>query len=309
MNHRPSRMNHDMLTPVSVIIPTTCERVRWQSLQRAIASVLAQQGVAPRVIAVVNGKRFDAACLAALERMEGVTVLYRSIGSAPLAQAAGRDIVSTPYFAFLDDDDEYLPRALAVRLAPLLADPTLDFVVTDGYRARNGIDERAVDDRGEIAANPLAALCQRNWMASCAGLFRTRTVGPEFFADPAPYMEWTYLAFRLTAALRMRWLDDPTYRINDSPVSLSKSEAYLRSELDVLQRVLALRLPRGARQAVRRKLGRTYHVFAEKSRRQGLHAQAWRFHLGSLGRPGGWRYLLYSRKLLQALWRTSRLCA
>lgn len=290
--------------PVSVIIPTTCERVRWHSLERAIAGVLAQEGVAARVIAVVNGKRFDPDCLAALRRKDGVTVLYRDTGSAPLAQAAGRDLVDTPFFAFLDDDDEYLPGALAARLAPLRADPALDFVVANGYRARNGRDELAIGDSSAIMADPLDALCHRNWMASCAGLFRTSTVTPAYFADPAPYMEWTYLAFRLTASLRMRWLDEPTYRINDSPVSLSKSEAYLRSELDILERVLALPLPSRARHAVRRKIGRACHVFAEKSRREGKRAQAWRFHLDSLTQPGGWRYLPYSRKLVQALWRT-----
>lgn len=290
--------------PVTVIIPTTCERVRWSSLERAIVGILAQEGVAARVIAVVNGNRYDPDCFEALKRKDGVTVLYRSTGSAPLAQAAGRDAVETPYFAFLDDDDEYLPGALATRLAPLHADPALDFVVANGYRARNGRDELAIGDSSAIVADPLAALCERNWMASCAGLFRTRTVTADYFADPAPYMEWTYLAFRLTASLRMRWLDAPTYRINDSPVSLSKSDAYLRSELEILQRVLALPLPPQARRAVRRKLGRACHVFAEKSRRQGSHAQAWRFHLDSLSKPGGWRYLTYSRKLVQALWRT-----
>lgn len=301
-------MNHETLIPVSVIIPTTCERVRWRSLERAIAGVLAQEGVAAHVIAVVNGNRFDPACLEALKQKDGVTVLYRSTGSAPLAQAAGRDVVDTPFFAFLDDDDEYLPGALAARLAPLRADPALDFVVANGYRARDGRDELAIGDSRAIVADPLDALCHSNWMASCAGLFRTSTVTAAYFVDPAPYMEWTYLAFRLTASLRMRWLDAPTYRINDSPVSLSKSDAYLRSELDILQRVLTLPLPAPARRAVRRKIGRAYHVFAEKSRRQGNRAQAWRFHLGSLTRPGGWRYLSYSRKLVLALWRTPRTC-
>jgi hypothetical protein len=296
-------MNQDTLPAISVIIPTTCERARWTSLERAIAGILAQDGVAARVIVVVNGNRYDPGCFEALKCKEGVTVLYRTVGSAPLAQTAGRAAVETPFFAFLDDDDEYLPGALATRIAPLLADPALDFVVTNGYRARGGVDERAIGDSRAIAADPVGALCQQNWMASCAGLFRSSTVGAEYFVDPAPYMEWTYLAFRLTIRLSMRWIDAPTYRINDSPVSLSKSEVYLRSELDILRRILALPLPAPARRAVRRKLGRACHAFAERSRGDGRHAEAWRFHLGSLAQPGGWHYLLYSRKLVQDLWR------
>jgi glycosyltransferase involved in cell wall biosynthesis len=296
-------MNEDTLTPVSVIIPTTCERRRWEALERAIGEVLAQEGVAAQVIAVVNGNRYDRDCFEALKRKDRVTVLYRSTGSAPLAQAAGREAVSTPFFAFLDDDDEYLPGALATRLAPLLADPALDFVVTDGYRACGGCNELAVGDQGAIAADPLAALCERNWMASCGGLFRSSSVTPDYFADPAPYMEWTYLAFRLAGRLAMRWLDTPTYRINDSPASLSKSDAYLHSELDILRRVLTLPLPAQARRAVRRKIGRVSHGFAEQSRCHGSLARAWRLHLDSLVQPGGWRYLAYSRKLVRELWR------
>jgi glycosyltransferase involved in cell wall biosynthesis len=296
-------MTQETLPSISVIIPTTCERARWASLERAIAGILAQDGVAAQLIVVVNGNRYDPDCFEALKRKQGVSVLYRSVGSAPLAQTAGRAAVSTPFFAFLDDDDDYLPGALATRVAPLLADPALDFVVTNGYRARGGIDERAISDSGAIVADPLGALCEQNWMASCAGLFRTSSVGADYFDDPAPYMEWTYLAFRLTTRLRMRWIDQPTYRINDSPVSLSKSEVYLRSELDILKRILALPLPPSVRRAVRRKIGGASHAFAERARAQGQSAEALRFHLGSLAQPGGWRYLLYSRKLVHALWR------
>lgn len=296
-------MNQEKLPSISVIIPTTCERARWASLNGAIAGVLAQDGVAVEVIVVVNGNRYDPDCYDALKRKEGVTVLYRSIGSAPLAQTAGRAAVRTSFFAFLDDDDDYLPGALATRVAPLLADPALDFVVTNGYRARGGIDERAIGNGGAIVADPLGALCGQNWMASCAGLFRTSTVTADYFSDPAPYMEWTYLAFRLTIRLRMRWIDQPTYRINDSLVSLSKSEVYLRSELEILQRILSLPLPTPVRRAVRRKIGGASHAFAERARVQGRFAEALRFHLGSLAQPGGWRYLLYSRKLVPGLWR------
>jgi len=296
-------MNQELLPAVAVIIPTTCERVRWASLERAIGGILAQEGVRAQVIVVVNGERYDHACFEALQGMPGVSVLYRTVGSAPLAQAAGRAAVDTPFFAFLDDDDEILPGALATRVAPLVADPALDFVVTNGYRNRAGIDARAILDSGAIQADPLQALCRQNWMASCAGLFRSSTVGAAYFADPAPFMEWTYLAFRLTLGLRMRWIDQPTYRINDSPASLSKSERYLRSELEILRRVLALPLPGPVRQAVRHKIGATCHVFSERARGQGQRAEAWRFHLGSLAQPGGWRYLLYSRKLVRDLWR------
>jgi glycosyltransferase involved in cell wall biosynthesis len=296
-------MSQSHLPAVSVIVPTTCEQVRWASLERAIDSIVQQAGVAAQAIVVVNGNRYHPAAYELLRARKGVTVLYREVASAPLAQAAGREVVATPFFAFLDDDDEYLPGALAIRVAALLADASLDFVASNGYRSCSGKDEWAIEDSCPILADPVGALCRQNWMASCAGLFRSHTVGPEYFQDPAPYMEWTYLAFRLTTGLKMAWIDEATYRINDSPVSLSKSEAYLRSELDILERVLALPLAPSIRHAVDRKLGRAMHGFAERSRAEGDYAKAWRFHAASLAKPGGWRYLPYSRKLIGVLWR------
>jgi glycosyltransferase involved in cell wall biosynthesis len=292
-------MSQAELPDVTVIIPTTCERARWPSLERALASILAQQGVRVTVLAVVNGNRYDPQCFEALKAQAGVTVLYRETGSAPLAQQAGRDAVRTEFFAFLDDDDEYLPGALTTRLAPLLADRSVDFAVSNGYRAVGGSDEIVIQDVASIRASPLSALCAQNWMASCGGLFRSSTVAAEYFAEPAPFMEWTYLAFRLTAQLNVHFVDVPTFRINDSAVSLSKSQAYMRSELDILRRVLELPLPAPVRRAVQCKIGRACHVAAEDCRLQGQGAQAWRYHLKSLGQPGGWRYLLYSRKLIQ----------
>src|SRR4051794_10798550 len=108
------------MASVSVIIPTTCEAHRCSSLQRAIASVQSQQGVAVKVIVVVNGARVDPSCYQQLQRMPGLKVSYRSEGSAPLAQHAGRLLVDTEYFAFLDDDDEYLAGALEARVQPML---------------------------------------------------------------------------------------------------------------------------------------------------------------------------------------------
>lgn len=293
---------------ISVIIPTTCERNRWESLKRAIAGVLTQEGVTAQVIAVVNGNRYDPDCFEELKRMDRVTVLYQQIGSAPMAQTAGRKSVRTPFFAFLDDDDEFLPQALSTRLKPLMTDPQLDFVVTDGYRVVRGGEQLAVGKR-LVKDDPLSTLCEKNWMASCGGLFRTSTVTEQYFSDPVPYMEWTYLAFRLTISLRMCWLDTPTYRINSSVVSLSKSNAYINSEIGTLKRILALPLPPHIRRAVQIKIGRTYHTFAENSRRQGQRREAWRFHLESLLQPGGWRYLAYSRKLAFDFYRGDGACA
>lgn len=288
------------MNAISVIIPTTCELSRWQSLLRAIDSVQQQDSVQVKAIVVVNGNRVDAGHYETLKKMPGLEVLYRSEGSAPLAQEAGRLAVDTPFFAFLDDDDEYLPGTLRLRLLPLLNDPSLDFTVSNGYRCVNGEDRMVIRTPEAVRQHPLLSLDQENWMASCAGLFRSAKVTPEFFRNPAPYMEWTYLAYRLGVGQRMQFVDVPCYRIHESVVSLSKSDAYLEAEIEVMQKILALPLPAEVTQAVRGKLGRALHDCADRHRERGQMDLAWSHHLQSLTCPGGVSWLLYSRKLLAA---------
>ncbi|GAB3407596.1 glycosyltransferase family 2 protein [Massilia agilis] len=283
---------------VSVIIPTTCEERRWSSLQRAIASTRASEGVDVKVIVVVNGKRFDAAKLAELRERPDITVAYREEGSAPLAQRHGRTLVDTEFFAFLDDDDEYQPQALALRCAPLLADPRLGFVATNGYRCVGGEDRLMVSCAAAVRADPLAALARENWLASCGGLFRTSSIGPVYFDDPAPFLEWTYLAYRLALDFNMAFVDTPTFRIHDTPASLSKSDAYRAAELDVLRRIAALPLPAPVARQVRGKVGAACHDLADQARMAGRYGRALALHARSLLLPGGWRYLAWSRKLL-----------
>jgi hypothetical protein len=288
------------MSAVSVIIPTTCELSRWQSLLRAIASAQQQEGVQVRIIVVVNGNRFDTKHYEQLKAMPGLDVLYRTEGSAPLAQEAGRLAVDTPFFSFLDDDDEYLPGTLRLRLQPLLNDPGIDFTVSNGYRCVKGEDRIVIKAPTPIGEHPLLALGEQNWMMSCAGLFRSATVTPDFFSNPAPYAEWTYLAYRLCVARRMHFVDAAAYRIHESAMSLSKSDAYRNAELEVLQRILVLPLAPEVAKVIRKKLGHAHHDCAGRHLGRGRMGPAWSHHLKSLAYPGGASRLLYSRKVLAA---------
>lgn len=285
------------LPTVAVIIPTTCEAKRWASLQRAISSAR-DQAATVTVIVVVNGARFDEAHYRTLQQDPRLTVVYREEGSAPLAQRFGRSLVEEEFFAFLDDDDEYLPQALWQRYQPFLTDASLAFVASNGFRHVGGTDTLVVRDSAAIEADPLAALARENWLASCGGLFRTASVAASYFDDPVPFLEWTYLAYKLGLDLKMRFVDVATFRIHDTPASLSKSVAYREAELAVLSRIDALRLPPHVRRMIRRKRGRVFHDLSWQARCEGRLGAAWRCHLQSLVLPEGWRYLGYSRKLL-----------
>lgn len=283
---------------ITVIIPTTCELRRWESLQRAIASVMQQSGVTPRVLAVVNGQRFDPTRYEALCQMPGVEVVYLAEGNASLAQRTGRSLVTTAYFAFLDDDDEYLPGGLKARLVPLEQDNALDFVASQGVRCFDGVDQPCWPSTGAIHRDPLRALADTNWLASCGGLFRTRSIAVDYFDGCSRYLEWTLLAYKLAASRRMVFVDTATFRIHDSPGSLSKSTAYRYGEIDVILKILQLQLPGDVRESVRVKLGKAHHDVSDFCRRQKLNTDAWRHHASSLRQPGGWRFFPYTRKLL-----------
>jgi glycosyltransferase involved in cell wall biosynthesis len=119
---------------VTAVIPTQLTRPRL--LERAIASALAQRDVDLDVLVVVNrsapGARVPA--LAA-----GVTVVDRpDAAGAPAARNVGADLASTPWVAFLDDDDTWAPDkivrqvAAAERVGPPVIVATKFEVILDG---------------------------------------------------------------------------------------------------------------------------------------------------------------------------------
>lgn len=119
---------------ITTIIPTLCEGVRRNALLRAIESVHQASEQATKILIVVNGQRFDQSLLNLLKSRNDIEVLQITEGSLTKAHLIGRKHVSTEYFSFLDDDDEYLVGALDIRLALFLNDCTLDVVVTNGFQ-------------------------------------------------------------------------------------------------------------------------------------------------------------------------------
>ena len=88
--------------------------------------MLAQEGCKIRLIVIVNGAAFDEPLLEEMSSDHRLEVHYLAEANVAAAQRFGRSLVETPYFAFLDDDDEYLPNALRLRLQPMLEDERID---------------------------------------------------------------------------------------------------------------------------------------------------------------------------------------
>lgn len=291
---------------VAVVMPTEARSDRADLLRRALESVLSQQGVRAIPIVVVNGKAASVALLADLTRSPQVQLVRLEMANLPAALRTGRELVRSPYFAELDDDDELLPGALAARVEAMEAHPDVDVVVTQGYIDDCGRRELDIVDLERFQADPLRSMLDHNWLAPCAGLFRTATIGPEYFVDVPRYLEWTYLGVRFALERRILFLNHATwvYRAG-TPRSLSKQAEYVRQQAASLNRLLALPLPRAVRRGFAQRRGNALHTAAGMELNAGRAREAWRWHLRSLAATGGWRYSLYTRRLLYAAFRSA----
>lgn len=251
------------------------------------------------MIVLVNGQRFDPDLLSALRADQRLRVIYETAGSLPRALMLGREAVRGEYFGFLDDDDEYLPGSLSLRRRYLDANVDVDVVVCNGWRLTDGADVPFVSSFAQAVENPLMAMTRTNWLASCGGLYRTRAVDVGYFDERFKYLEWTLLGFKLAASRRLGFIDTPTFRIHDTPNSLSKSMGYQSGFAVVMAEILRLNLPAEVRRRVLTKLGDAHHSLSDLHRLRGEWGAAWRHHLISLRLPGGLGYLSYTRRLLR----------
>ena len=287
---------------VTVIIPTIADERRAETIWRAIESAGPRSGASTRIIVVVNGKRFSERLLAQLRAATTIECATIETGSLPLAIRHGRGLVTSEFFAFLDDDDEFLENGLRMRLDAMRQEPRAAFVVTNGWVAGPGGEELAVKLKADtIEADPFGSLLLHNWVGtSASGLYRTSAVSTEDFAAMPAYLEWTYVGFRL-GARPFRFLENPTYRRYDLPGSVSKSQAYRVGIVAALEGILGLHLPPRARAGLRRRLGAAHHALSTSFLEEHKLSEARKHHWRSLGYPGGWRYAFYTRKMFRPL--------
>lgn len=284
---------------VSIVVPTTACASRAPALQRAIESIREAASVPVRIIAAVNGLRADEQTLAWLQSQPDVQVDYSVIPSLTGALRRGRNLVETPYFGFLDDDDEYSNRAIDKRLQVLCRDLAIDVVVSKGQRRLAGSTKEVMGGIASIEGRPLEALFELTWLCSCNGLYRAATIGPTFFEYLHERAEWTWLAFDMSRqGRRIAVLDEPTFVINDTPDSLSKGDAYAKAYTGLFARMLGQAKNPQIRRLIQRRLAAEFHDQSVRALGKGDYRQAAQAHLRSLLIPGGMRYLGYTRRLL-----------
>jgi glycosyltransferase involved in cell wall biosynthesis len=285
---------------VTIIIPTLGLRERAVSIEVAIASALAQAGVRPTVIVVLNGAKRDAEVERALREDRRVTLLVRDARGLPAALGAGRAMVETPWFTALDDDDFLMPGALLLRVRALEERPDCAAVITNGFRRNGAGDELHVKPDNGVHADPLRAMLRGNWFLPGSWLCRTELVGVNIFDEMPSFLECTYLALRIAAEHPIIWRDTPTvvYSVG-SPEAESLSRASVLGQVAGLRRIIALNLPEDVRRALRSRIAGAYHAAADHERMAGALLPAWHWHLASLLQPSGWRYLPFTRHLVR----------
>ncbi|MDN5848808.1 MAG: glycosyltransferase family 2 protein [Nitrococcus sp.] len=284
---------------VSVLIGTALLPERVVLLERAVTAALHNTMVA-EVIVVVNGQKFDASALSRLRARADVRVDYLSLGSYPAALRRGRELVTQPFFCFVDDDDELLPGSVASRLAKAEAS-VADVVVSNGYRNAAGVDTPYCKRQPVDSEDLALAILDENWFASCAPLFRADRVGIEFFDGHTKFLEWTLLVFKLLAAgRRFKFVPDYGFRINDTPVSLSKDLRGVSAVPVVLHELIGLTSNPRVRNELHGRLAHAHHACAHAELSTGSISQAWLQHFRSLALPGGASYWLYTRRLFAA---------
>lgn len=286
---------------VTAIIPTLCSSERKYQLERAITSLHAASTGPLVIVIVVNGQRYDELLLRELKRRNDLVVEQIGTGSAPLAQLHGRRQVQTEYFCFLDDDDEYLPGAIDLRLAALEMNPRASVVVTNGFISEGDRTPEVLcyRDLKSVSEDPLKQLFNENWLSSCGALFRTEGVSERIFEDYADFIEWTWLAFRLACAgNEVLAIDQPTFRINRTSNSASASERYMRFHVTLYKRMLEMTDRNDIRRILSRRLAQAWHEISRHSLGKGDRSAAWDAHLRSISNPYGLKFLTYTRHLI-----------
>jgi len=284
---------------VDVIVRTTLEEKRKSGIFRAIDSILSQQKVEAIPLIVANGSKYNKEIFDLLKARTDLRFIYVEEGSTSAAMRVGRQQVESPFFTFLDDDDELLPDALWTRMEPMLQDPGIDLVATSGFFESKGELKPDIPNISEHQDKPLLGIAKRCWLSSCGGLFRSSSITPEYCDGSTNYQELTLLAFKIAVSnKKILFLDKPTYVVHDSQGSLSKSLEHIEASEDVIQEMLQRQLPADVRAVLEEKYRNILHVLSASYFNSGRLAKSWLYHLRSMKPPYTLKYIYFTRKLL-----------
>jgi hypothetical protein len=276
----------------TVIIPTLGTRPR--EAERAIASVLQQPAGTTVPLVVINGDRYDRDWARALcKRCRAYIVPSAGVSNA---RAIGVRLVETECFAFLDDDDEFLPTAADVWTRAF--QDGHDWVATNGFKETAG-ELSPLFDFSVHSDDPAVDLLNSVWLCSASAAYRADRVLPSVFEDLGNFLEITQFGLRLTERFRVNRVDEPTCVIHaTSRQRASQSRQYLHAIPEALAAMHSECSRADLREILARSRTLALHDCSDAALRAGRLREAWDWHLKSLRSPGGWKHWAYMRRLM-----------
>lgn len=191
---------------VAVIIPTYN---RAATLGRALGSVYMQSRQADEVCVVDDGSMDTTEELVKEQYPETIYIKQENSGVSS-ARNRGVEATTSKYLAFLDSDDEWLPKKLETQLSALQEEPDVKLVHSDEIWIRNGKRVNQMDKHrkrgGDIFSHCLA-LCVIS--PSAVVMARSLYVDLGGFDESLPACEDYDLWLRLCCRERVLYIDAP----------------------------------------------------------------------------------------------------
>ena len=191
---------------VSVIVPT---HDRHDLLPRALDSIVAQTRAPLELIVVDDGSK-DGTAGMLRRRYPDVVLIEQSHGGVSSARNRGIEASRGDWIAFLDSDDEWLPKKLACQHAALETDPTALLCHTEEIWIRNGVRVNPMKKHakrgGRIFESCLLLCCMS---PSSVVVHRSVLENVGVFDERLPACEDYDLWLRITHRYPVLFVDEP----------------------------------------------------------------------------------------------------
>lgn len=274
----------------SVVIPTYNSA---QTLRRAIQSVMSQE-TGPHEIIIVDDGSTDNTPETVKQFSDRIIYLYQENRGVSAARNAGLRKASAGWVAYLDADDEMLPKALAALLSAARKATACDVVASDFWHVSpDGTLIDRASERHRAGMDQVLWLRKRDlWIAQdhlVEGLLARFFISPStaiirrrVFADCGGWNEDYRTSEDLDLFIRLAmggvsfaYVPEPLYLIHQTPESLCRgNDQVVADRLKVLANLELLALSVSQKRAISRAMGLCELDLAWQARRKGLHKQS-----------------------------------
>jgi hypothetical protein len=295
-----------MIPRVTVVVASGCRADRAELIRRACHSVLSSDSGLGRVLVVANGSACDATIIGWLRSQPAIEVVQLASAGPGLARRVGAELARTEFVSFLDDDDEYLPNSLRIRVDYLDAHEDVNALVTNGLLCEGSQEVRIIPPLANLSSDPVVRAMQHGWQAGMLTL-RTKRVDLSALHPVLGHHEWTYTALCLSHTNSVALHDALTFRYYKTPGSLSQTTQHVLAEPALWAHALEALAGSPYERLARARMGQALHSAATVYYENGNLQCAIRQHLAGLRFPGGMkRYGLSARLAIDVIRRSIR---